>query len=168
MIFFAESGNKFGSDGHVRAVISKCLDPRISQLFLRCVLSSLCVATEIAIGSDVVRWRTLIEATGVQGLYSQIDLSVHAASVNGSSDSLKSISTVALAIANFEALFAFTILWVREPISPSRAVPLVPSVVQVGQILSSNRLVHSIALTWLRPGFKSEHSVVCALVGVKL
>ena len=83
MIFFAESGNKFGSEGDGRAALGKRQDPGISQLFLRGVLSSPCVATEIAIGSDVVRWRTLIEATGVQGLYSQIDLSVHAASVNG-------------------------------------------------------------------------------------
>ena len=168
MIFFAEGGNKFGSDGHVRAVVSKCLYPRVSQLFLRCPLCSLCVATEIAIGSDVVRWWTLIEAAGVQGLYSQIDLSVHAASVHSSSDPLKSISTVALAIANFEAFFTLTILWVREPVSTSRAVLLVPPVVHAGQILSPHRFIHSIALTWLRPGFKSEQSVVCALVGVKL
>ena len=168
MIFFAESGNKFGSEWDGRAALGKRQDPGISQLFLRGVLSRKSVAKEIAIGSDVVRLRTRIEAVGIQALYSQINLSVHAASVNGFSDWLKFISTVTLAIANIEALFAFTILWVREPISPSRAVLLVPSVVHVGQIFSPNRLVHSIALTWLRPGFKSEQSVVSALVGVKL
>lgn len=111
---------------------------------------------------------TRIKAVGVQVLYSFIDLFVHAASHHGSSNSLKSISTVTLAIANFEALFALAILWVRVPFSPSRAVPLVPSVVQVSQILSSHRLKHSVALAWLRPGLKCHHSVVCALVGVRV